>query len=73
MFELRSLQPGAGGDGSEGFILEGARENDLAGDAVSDAGDINADGVGDVIIGATGVDPSGRTSAGASYVVFGRR
>jgi len=40
---------------------------------VSDAGDVNADGIGDLLIGATGVDPNGRTNAGASYVVFGRR
>lgn len=73
LFELQSLSPQSGGDGSEGFIVAGARAHDGSGASVSDAGDVNADGVGDVLIGATGVDPRGRTSAGASYVVFGRR
>jgi hypothetical protein len=72
VFALERLSPAGGGDGSEGFIVAGARIDDVSGAAVSDAGDMNGDGVGDLIIGAFGADPGGRNQAGASYVVFGR-
>ena len=35
-------------------------------------GDINGDGVDDVIIGAFRADPNGNNDAGSSYVVFGQ-
>jgi glycosylphosphatidylinositol phospholipase D len=73
VFPLQSLSPGQGGDGSEGFIVAGARIDDVTGKSVSDAGDVNGDGVDDFIIGAPWVDPAGRTDAGASFIVFGRR
>ena len=43
-----------------------------SGNSVSDAGDFNGDGVGDLIIGAWLASPGGDRFAGASYVVFGR-
>lgn len=58
--------------GFNGFILNGVTANDVSGFSVSAAGDINADGVNDLIIGAYQADPGGRSSAGSSYVVFGR-
>jgi methionine-rich copper-binding protein CopC len=58
-------------NGSTGFRLAGAAAGDKAGCAVSDAGDINGDGLGDIIIGATWADPHGENS-GSSYVVFGK-
>lgn len=58
-------------NGSDGFVLDGANGNDLTGGSVSSAGDINGDGLDDVIIGAYWADPSGQSTAGSSYVVFG--
>jgi glycosylphosphatidylinositol phospholipase D len=72
VFALASLVPsGGGGDGSAGFVLNGLREDDGT-SIVSDAGDVNGDGIGDLIVGAIGADPGGRNFAGASYVVLGR-
>ena len=59
-------------DGSNGFRIDGAAAFDFSGRSVSNAGDINGDGVDDLIIGAPGADPNGESS-GSSYVVFGRR
>jgi hypothetical protein len=72
VIELRSLHPGAGGDGSQGFILKGIDTSDFSGTPVSDAGDVNGDQIDDLIIGATSADPGDRSRAGESYVVFGR-
>jgi hypothetical protein len=58
-------------DGSTGFRLEGAAEGDQSGRSVSAAGDVNHDGVDDLIIGAYRADPNGNLS-GSSYVLFGR-
>ncbi|MEM8641309.1 MAG: DUF4347 domain-containing protein [Cyanobacteria bacterium P01_G01_bin.54] len=64
-FELNSL------DGSNGFVLNGIDELDLSGGSVSRAGDVNGDGIDDLIIGAEVADPNGNLNAGESYVVFG--
>ncbi len=58
-------------DGTNGFRLSGVRAGDYSGSAVSTAGDVNGDGMDDVLIGAFGADPNGERS-GASYVVFGQ-
>ncbi len=55
---------------SQGFILQGAAADDLAGFRVSSAGDVNGDGFGDLIIGAP-YNGGGGASAGAAYLVFG--
>jgi hypothetical protein len=58
-------------DGSHGFRLIGIDAFDLSGESVSGAGDVNGDGLEDVIVSARFADPSGRPDAGESYVVFG--
>ena len=69
---LATLYPDGGGDGSRGFVLTGIDMLDRSGYSVSTAGDVNEDGIGDLIIGAPFADPGGRVEAGESYVVFGR-
>jgi len=64
-FELSSL------NGSNGFVINGINEDNISGSSVSDAGDINGDGVDDLIIGARLADPNGIDRAGQSYVIFG--
>jgi hypothetical protein len=59
-------------DGSNGFVINGIAEGDDSGRSVSAAGDVNGDGIADVIIGASAADPNGVDKAGQSYVVFGR-
>ncbi len=58
-------------DGTNGFRLDGVAAGDVSGQSVSAAGDINGDGRGDLVIGASRADPNGSNS-GSSYVVFGR-
>ena len=58
-------------DGSNGFRIDGANEDDWSGRSVSSAGDVNGDGYDDLIIGANRADNNGSYS-GSSYVVFGK-
>jgi hypothetical protein len=44
-----------------------------AGHSVSSAGDVNGDGLDDLIVGARAADPSNKLNAGKSYVVFGKK
>jgi hypothetical protein len=55
-----------------GFPIDGAGDYDYSAYSVSGAGDVNADGLDDVIVGASGADPNG-SSSGRSYVVFGKQ
>ncbi len=59
-------------DGTTGFRLDGIDSSDVSGRAVSGAGDVNGDGIDDLLIGAVGGDPDGNSGAGESYVVFGK-
>jgi uncharacterized repeat protein (TIGR01451 family) len=54
-------------DGTNGVRISGINAGDLSGRALSNAGDINGDGLDDMIIGAQGAN----NEAGESYVIFG--
>ncbi|WP_445632410.1 Calcium-binding protein [Nostoc sp. DSM 114161] len=60
-------------DGTNGFVIDPIAPFTTAFLSVSKAGDINNDGIDDLIIGASGVRPDPNTSdyAGQSYVVYG--
>ncbi|MBP0039473.1 MAG: FG-GAP repeat protein, partial [Roseofilum sp. SID1] len=58
--------------GTGGFAIDGEAGNDFSGTSVSSAGDVNGDGLDDLIVGAEDADPNGTANAGRSYVVFGK-
>ena len=64
-FDLSTL------NGSNGFILKGVSKLDMAGRSISSAGDINGDGIDDLLIGAPHLTPNG-DNKGDAYVVFGK-
>jgi hypothetical protein len=65
LLDLGALGPG-------GIRVDGAAADDATGHAVAGAGDVNADGLDDVIVGAPSADPDQRAASGAAAVVFGR-
>ena len=56
-------------NGSNGFKLDGENNNDRSGYSISAAGDINGDGIADLLIGAD--QYLSGSNRGRSYVVFG--
>ena len=66
--ELSGIERALGG----GFVIRGVDMNDNSGVSVSGAGDVNGDGLDDVIIGAHRADPNGNMEGGEGYVVFGK-
>ncbi len=60
--DMASLTP------ATGFSVNGVGRQDNLGYSVSSAGDLNNDGIDDIIIGA----PNVNASAGACYVIFGK-
>lgn len=55
---------------AQGFVIQGDSLGDRAGISVSTAGDVNGDGLADLIVGAHFGDDGG-SEAGEAYVVFG--
>ncbi|TXI19203.1 MAG: hypothetical protein E6Q62_04790 [Nitrosomonas sp.] len=71
-FDAAMSLSGSSLDGNNGFRLVGPAAASFSDEnPVSNAGDVNGDGFGDLIIGAPGADPHGDGS-GSSYVVFGK-
>lgn len=58
-------------DGTQGFSINDIDEEDQAGFSVRGAGDVNGDGIPDVIAGAPFADFNGDDS-GSAYMIFGR-
>lgn len=58
-------------NGSNGFVLNGPSTNAFSGRSVDFIGDINGDGLSDVIVTIPYASPSGRVRAGEAYVIFG--
>ena len=58
-------------NGTNGFQINGGSQDDFSGFSVSSAGDVNGDGIDDILIGADGSDVGG-TNSGAAYVVYGK-
>ena len=56
-------------NGSNGFVIPGVAANGDLGSSVSTAGDVNGDGLADLVLGA----PWANSSNGTSYVLFGTR
>ena len=57
----------------KGFIIRGGAALDAAGYSIASAGDVNGDGVSDLLIGARLVDRPSFGNAGAAYVIYGKR
>jgi hypothetical protein len=58
--------------GTGGFVINGEKAGDQSGHSVSSAGDVNGDGLDDLIVGAYYADSAGKADIGKSFVVFGK-
>ncbi|MEM2870557.1 MAG: FG-GAP-like repeat-containing protein [Thermoplasmata archaeon] len=58
-------------DSAADFVLDGTNSGDLFGASVSAAGDVNADGLGDLVVTAPGYPPGTEPGAGAAFMFCG--
>lgn len=58
--------------GVGGFGIQGSGFDDESGSSVAGAGDVNADGLDDVLVGGRWVNAGGLANSGRCYVVFGK-
>ena len=65
--ELDNVVTGNGG----GFVIKGESSDDWGGRMVASAGDVNGDGLADLIVGAGGADLAAGSDVGKAYVIFG--
>ena len=72
IIDLAALE-GLNNTGQYGFVLAGADATDNSGKSVSAAGDLNGDGIADLLIGAHRADATTNVNenSGETYVVFG--
>ncbi|MEM9183437.1 MAG: integrin alpha [Pseudomonadota bacterium] len=68
--DLAGLTAAGGGDGSRGFVLFGQLTNENVGNALASAGDVNGDGIDDLLIGSTTMQNA--LGGGGVYLIFGR-
>jgi hypothetical protein len=60
------------GSTTAGFRIDGADDSDLIGRVVAGAGDVNGDGLADLLLSAYSASPRNVEWAGESYVIFGK-
>ncbi|PKH52611.1 hypothetical protein CXF68_18730 [Tenacibaculum sp. Bg11-29] len=66
-----SKLPISGTDDTQRFSVYGEQIADDLGESVSDLGDVNGDGIDDIIIGAPGINDGATLRVGEAYVIFG--
>lgn len=71
--DVTTLRAAAGGDGSVGVVFRELNYFDGIGETIAGAGDVNGDGLDDLLLGARWADPGSTTDAGGVYVLAGRR
>ncbi|KRA83728.1 FG-GAP-like repeat-containing protein [Altererythrobacter sp. Root672] len=66
VISLATLSP------SDGFLVRGKEGGDASATDISAAGDLNGDGIGDLLVGSPYADPVGaQFNSGNAYIVFG--
>ncbi|MBT9594833.1 MAG: FG-GAP repeat protein [Vitreoscilla sp.] len=58
--------------GMGGFVIRGQCVREFSGRSVAGAGDLNGDGLADLLVGAPSGIPTGGPTQGRSYVIFGK-